>query len=463
MSQGNLSQGSHLVAQARNGMVTTPHHLATEAGVEVLARGGNAVDATIAASAVLCVVYPHMAGLGGDGFWLIADGPGGELRALNASGRSAAAATIDFYRDRGMDRIPARGPLAATTVPGAVDGWAEAHQRYGRLPWGSLFDRAIEYAERGVPAAQSVARWLEKDRAILQEHGRAGEIFLRSGRPYGAGESIRQPDLARSLKEVASGGREAFYRGPVAQEIVRHLQSLGGLLSLDDFAGHRSDWVDPIQTTYRGYEVHTFPPNSQGLALLQILNILEGYDVAAMGDGSPDYLHHSVEATKAAFADRDRWVTDPDFLEIPTAALISKEYAEQRREQIDPHRALQIDQVPPGESPLGPSGPAQESPDVRQGDTVYMAVVDGEGGCVSFIQSIYHDFGSAVVGGDTGIILQNRCCFFSLELEHPNQLAPRKRTFHTLMPSMLLREGRPYLVFGTMGGEGQPQTQTGLW
>jgi gamma-glutamyltranspeptidase len=462
MSHGERSRPVRLTAQAREGMVSTPHYLATGAGVETLARGGSAVDATIAASAVLCVVYPHMVGLGGDAFWLIADGAGGNPVALNASGRSAAAATAELYRNRGLQRIPARGPLAAITVPGAVDGWAQAHQRYGRLPWASLFEPAAQHAESGAPVARSLARWMGKDQEILLEHDAAGEIFLHEGRPFGEGESLRQPDLAASFREIASGGRDAFYRGSIAQETVRHLESLGGLLSLDDFAGHRSDWVDPILTTYRGYQVYTFPPNSQGVALLQILNILEGYDVTAMGDGTADYVHHVVEATKVAFADRDRWVSDPDFLEAPIAALLSTEYAGQLREQIDPNRALMLDQVPPGESPPGPSGPAQESVETRQGDTVYMAVVDRDGGCVSYIQSIYYDFGSAVVAGRTGILLQNRGSHFSLEPDHPNRLEPGKRTFHTLMPSMLLREGRPYLVFGSMGGEGQPQTQAAM-
>lgn len=450
------------VTLARNGMVATSHYLATEAGVATLSRGGSAVDAIIAANSVLCVAYPHMAGLGGDAFWLIWDNRERRLSALNGSGRSAEAATVDFYRDRGLNEIPSRGPLAANTVPGAVDAWAEAHQRHGRLEWGSLFERAVDHAEHGMPVSRSLARWLAKDRDILARHDLAARTFLKNGQPYKLGEVLVQPDLARSFREVATGGRDAFYKGRIAQQIVRYLQANGGLLGLEDFADHHSDWVEPIHTGYRGYEVYTFPPNTQGLALLLILNLLEGYDVEAMADGSADYVHHVVEATKLAFADRDRWVTDPDFLEVPMGALLSKEYAAQRRRQIDPNRALRFEDVAPGEPTRARTPAASAAGHGRAGDTVYLCAVDKDGNCASFIQSIYHDFGSAVIGGDTGIILQNRGSFFSLDPADPNRLEPHKRTFHTLMPSMMLRDGRPRLVFGTMGGEGQPQTQTAM-
>ncbi len=447
------------VTLGMRGMVATPHYLATEAGVEALASGGTAADAIIAANAVLCVAYPHMAGLGGDCFWLYWNGREGRLSALNGSGRSAQAATIEYYRSRGFDEIPSRGPLAANTVPGTVDAWAAAHERFGRLEWGSLFWRAIDYAENGIPVPASTARWMEKDQQVLAQHGAAGAILLKNGRPYRTGEVLVQEHLARSLHEVAEGGRDAFYRGWIAHEIVRDLQANGGLLSLEDLAGHRSDWVEPIHTSYRQHDVYTFPPNTQGLALLLILNMIEGYDLAAMGDGSAGYVHHIVEATRLAFADRDRWVADPESLQAPLDELLSRAYAAQRRQEIDPHRTRDWREIT-AEEPAA----AAPSPQVGHagGGTVYLCAVDDEGNCASCIQSIYHDFGSAVVGGNTGIILQNRGAHFSLDPAHPNRLEPRKRTFHTLMPSMVMRGGRPYVVFGTMGGEGQPQTQAAM-
>ena len=447
---------------APNGLIATSHYLATAAGTSVLERGGSAVDAIIAANAVLCVAYPHMAGLGGDCFWLVWDPTEKKLAAINGSGRSGEAATIDYYRGRGHEEIPSRGPLAANTVPGAVDGWFVAHERYGRLDWGALFERAIGYAEVGMPVSRSLARWLVKDREVLSKHELAGRTFLKNGQPYKLGEMYKLSGLARSFREIASGGRDAFYKGWIAREIVRYLRANGGLLSLEDFADHHSDWVDPIHTSYRGNEIYTFPPNTQGLSVLLILNLIEGFDIRAMGDGSADYLHHVVEATKLAFADRDRWVTDPDFIEVPYGALLSKEYAAQRRTQVDPNRARRFEDLRPG-NPLGawPHAASLASRG-RSGDTVYLCAIDKEGVCASFIQSIYHDFGSAIVGGETGIILQNRGSFFALDPNDPNRLEPRKRTFHTLMPSMMLHDGQPRLVFGTMGGEGQPQTQTAM-
>lgn len=450
---------------AMNGMIATSHYLATAAGNRILQEGGSAVDAAIAANAVLCVVYPHMAGLGGDCFWLIWSSRDRQLMALNGSGRSARSATADFYRDKGYSEIPTRGPLAANTVPGAVDGWFEAHRCLGRLEWRRLFDRAIQYAEEGAPVSRGTATWLERDRDILAEQDVAARIFLPNGRVPQAGDVLVQSDLARSLRLIADAGRDAFYQGDLAQEITRYLQDNGGLLSMQDFASHHSDWVEPIKTTYRGLDVYTFPPNSQGLSVLLMLNIIEGLDVARMGDLTADYVHYIVEATKLAFADRDRWVTDPETTRVPLDRLLSRDYADQCRQQIDPRHSLKGGQAKPGPAGGGEpvlGGPGMSTEPRTGGDTAYLAAVDKDGNAASLIQSIYRDFGSAMVGGNTGIVLQNRGSCFSLDPNHVNCLEPNKRTFHTLMPSMMFKNDRPYVVFGTMGGGGQPQTQTAM-
>jgi oxamate amidohydrolase len=445
--------------RAANGMVATSHYLASGAGLRVLRQGGTAVDAAIAANAVLCVGYPHMAGLGGDGFWLV-HGPGTEgVEALNASGPAAKAATRDFYRDKGhQDEIPARGALAALTVPGAVDGWRVMHDRFGRLPWQDLFDEAIHYAREGIPVTRSLADWIAQDVPVFEEHQSSGRIFLPDGRAMREGERLIQADLARSLDRLArDGARSGFYEGPIAEAICRGVSGDGSPLAPDDFASFEAEWVEPLSTGYRDYTVYEFPPNTQGFAALQILNIIEGFDLQRWGDGSADYYHHMAEAVKLAFADRDAWLTDPRFLEIPLDRLLDKGYAGERRERIDPERAMVMADVEPGVEYEHEN--ARRSPD---GDTCYFCAVDRDGLAVSVIQSIYHDFGAGVVGGDTGIILQNRGSFFSLDDEHPNRLEPGKRTFHTLIPAMMLRDDDPYLVFGTMGGEGQPQTHAAL-
>lgn len=443
---------------AQRGMVSTPHTLASAAGLNALQRGGSAVDAAIAANAVLCVVYPHMAGLGGDGFWLIA-GPGTKgVEALNASGPSARAATRDYYREQGhTDAIPMRGALAALTVPGAVDGWREAHERFGRLPWADLFTAAIDYARHGMPVSSSLADWLVADLPILRKHPETARIYLPSGEPQREGTRLVQSDLARTLEELASAGARAFYDGSLAQRLCEGLSTKGSPLRAEDFAAYRAEWVNPVSTTYRGFDVFQLPPSTQGFAALQILNLLDGFDVASWGEGTAAYYHHMVEAVKVAFADRDEWLTDPAFVDIPLDRLLSRDYAAERRALIDPHRALGAGEIEPG---LRFGGNFQRA--APGGDTVYFCAADKDGLVVSIIQSIYHDFGSAVVGGDTGVILQNRGSFFSLDDHHPNRLEPGKRTFHTIIPAMMLKDGEPVLAYGTMGGEGQPQTQAAM-
>ncbi|MEX0928988.1 MAG: gamma-glutamyltransferase [Balneolales bacterium] len=439
-------------------MVATSHYQSTAAGLNMLRRGGSAVDAVIAANAVLCVAYPHYAGLGGDGFWLIHDQQGGSVQALNASGPAAGMATIDYYRDRKLESIPSRGPLAALTVPGAVDGWREAHERYGKIAWEELFDEAIYCAREGVAVTRSLADWMAKDRPVFSKHPSSAAIFLPGGRVLREGDRLLQAGMARSLKSIArEGPREGFYEGAIAERICAALKQEDGPLRPEDFASYRSSWVEPVTSTYRGYTTVEFPPNTQGFAALQILNLIEGYEVASWGDGSFEYYHHMAEAVKLSFADRDTWLGDPDFSDIPLHRLLSKEYARERRRNIDAGRAMEMEAVDPGIA----SGAKFVRPGAG-GDTCYFCAVDEDGLAVSAIQSVFHDFGSAEIGGDTGILLQNRGSAFSLDGNHPNSLEPGKRPFHTLIPAMLLLDGKPHLVYGTMGGEGQPQTHAAL-
>jgi gamma-glutamyltranspeptidase/glutathione hydrolase len=458
MSSPNGPRTGRPSTRAENGVVATPHYLASSAGVNALHRGGSAVDAAIAANAVLCVAYPHMAGLGGDGFWLIAE-PSGKVHGINASGPAGRAATLDYYRPRAVDNeIPARGALSILTVPGAIDGWRLAHERFGRLPWNELFEAAITYAGEGVPVSRSLKDWLVQDVPILTKYPATAAIFLPGGRVPDEGQRLVQADLARSFQEIAKkGARAGYYEGSIAERICKGLQPQGSPLRKEDFAAFKAEWVEPITSTYRGYDVYELPPNTQGFTPLQILNLIEGYDVAAWGDGTADYYHHLAEAVKVAFADREEWLTDPNFVDIPVKRLITKEYAKERRRLIDREHAQNIAEVAPGIAYAHPH--ERRAPD---GDTCYFCTADKDGMLVSLIQSVYHDFGSAVIGGDTGIILQNRGAFFALDEKHPNHLQPGKRTFHTLIPGLLSRGGKPYMAFGSMGGEGQPQSQAAL-
>ena len=436
---------SRPVAESSSGMVVCPHYLASEAGLGILRRGGSAVDAAIATNAALGVVYPHMTGLGGDAFWLMYDAQSKKVLGLNGSGRAGRQVTREVYTDKGFSTIPQRGPLAANTVPGAVDSWWQAHQRFGRLPWEDLLQPAIDLAEQGFPVSDSQRHWTKENAVPLMEYSGGNNPFLPHGELPEAKGIFKNPALAAAMGNLAAGGVDAFYRGKIAREIVAYLQKQGGLLTEEDFADHTSSWVEPISTTYRGYRVYEMPPNCQGFTVLQMLNLLEPFDLQRIGHNTADYYHLLVEATKLSFADRDRWLSDPEFVEIPIAELVSKDYCDRRRARIN----MSIAQT----FPAGIFG----------GDTTYSAFVDSEGHCVSLIQSLYFDFGSAVVPSRLGFPLQNRGSFFSLDPQHINTLEPGKRTFHTLMPGLVMNEeGSPYLVFGTMGGEGQPQTQMAL-
>ncbi len=438
---------------APNGMVSTPHTLATSAGLNALRQGGSAVDAAIAANATTCVAYPHMSGLGGDGFWLLADQNGSAV-GLNASGPAGRQATRSVYDD--VDTIPERGARSALTVPGAVDGWRLAHAKYGRLPWETLFADAIELATDGVPVTGTLAYWINHNESMLAADDRARETFLSDGTPLARGERLRQPDLADSLSTIATEGpRAGFYDGALAERFCAGLD--GSPLQAADFSAYHADWVDPISVTYGDYTVLGLPPNSQGLATLEILGLLDGFDVTAWGDGTVDYYHHLTEIIKLAFADRDAWVTDPETVTVPTDKLLSEAYLTTQRNRIRTETTL-----PPTPTPglTPPSVSTGERPTGR--DTCAFSVVDADGLAVSMIQSIYFDFGSGVVAGETGIIPQNRGSSFSLDPDNINTLEPGKRPFHTLTPILLTEMGTPRLVCGAKGGEGQPQTLAAL-
>ena len=426
-------------------MVACPHSLASIAGLNVISQGGNAVDAAIAVQAALSVVYPHMTGLGGDGFWLGYHGRSGQLYGLNGSGRAGADCDRDRFTDLGLDTIPNHGPQAVITVPGAVASWGEVHQRFGHLPWADLMQPAIALAEGGYPVSPFQVQCTQANEQNLRAYGGGSNPFLPRGEVPRAGEKMVNLPLAATLRRLAKAGPQDFYQGDIADRLAAYMASLGIWLTKDDLARHSSTWVDPIDTTYRGHRVCQLPPNSQGFTVLQMLNVLEGFNLHTVGHGTADYYHLLVEATKLAFADRDRWLSDPEFTDIPLADLISKPYGDRRRARLS-------------------MAVAQGAPALRVGgDTVYTAVVDNEGNAVSVIQSIYTDFGAAVVPPDLGFTLQNRGALFTLDPDHPNALEPGKRPFHTLMPALVLDgENRPHIVLGTMGGEGQPQTQIAL-
>jgi gamma-glutamyltranspeptidase/glutathione hydrolase len=465
----------------RRGVVATPHPLATVAGLGALARGGTALDAAVAAGATLAVVYPHMTGLGGDSFWLIWEARERRLRGLAACGGAARRATPALYRERGLAEIPTRGPLAALTVPGAVDGLWEAH-RLSReslgspLDWGDLLADAIRHAADGIPVSPCQARVTAGATDLL---ARADEPAFRAFRetylgPHGglpAGALLRQPGLTRTLETLARDGGRAFYEGDLASWVGRACEEAGGPLRAEDLAAHHSRWVEPLTVPYRGSLAASLPPPSQGMAALAVLGMLDALDVGSLGPESAAYVHLVVESTKLAFADRDRWLADPEVVPVPTARLLDPAYLRDRartiREEAAPPGSLrsgiEVGEPAARESRGGMVGePRGGSVPLVGGDTIACVTADGAGHAVSLIQSLYHEWGSGLVAGETGVVLQNRGAFFSLDPTHPNVLAPGKRPFHTLTPFMVLRDGRPLLVAGTMGGEGQPQTMVAL-
>ncbi|MDQ6418817.1 gamma-glutamyltransferase [Paenibacillus sp. LHD-117] len=424
-------------------MVVSPHYLATAAGARVLAQGGNAFDAAVAISACLAVVYPHMTSLGGDSFWLTYHAAERTMRGYNASGRSGYKANLDAYA--GLGAIPNRGVRSVVTVPGMVDGWDAVQRSYGKLSWGEVLSPAIGYAETGFPMTGNQYGFTVEHAGMLAATPETAAVYLPGGRAARPGERFKQTDMAATLRRLATGGRDDFYKGDTAKEIASFLERHGGLLGLDDLADHHGDWVDPVSGSYRGYDLFQMPPNSQGFTGIMALHILENFDFAAVEHGSYEYYQLCVEALKLSFRDRNAHLTDPAFSAVPLDRLLDKGYAAQLAATIDLSRASSQQAEPLGS------------------DTAYAAVVDKEGNAVSFIQSLYFEFGSGVVAGRTGVLLQNRGSFFSLDPGHVNRLQPGKRTFHTLMPAMACQGGKPVLLYGTQGGEGQPQTQTALF
>ncbi len=427
---------------AKNGMAATSQPLATQVAVDMLKQGGSAVDAAIAANAVLGVVEPTGCGIGGDLFAILWHAEAGQLYGLNASGRSPKSLTLEELRGRGLTKVPAFGPLPVS-VPGAVDGWFELHQKLGRFSMEQNLAPAIQYARAGFPVSEVIAYDWRSGAAVLAEWPGFSELFMPDGATPAKGETFRNPALADTLEQIASGGRDGFYKGAIASTVDRYMRRVGGFLSYEDMATHKSEWVDPVSVDYRGHTVWELPPNSQGIAVLQMLGILEGYDIATMGFGSADYIHVLTEAKKLAFEDRAKFYADPAFNAIPVDWLISKEYAGQRRNLIDVSQSAR--RYPAGNEIL----------DV--GDTVYLTTADRNGNMVSLIQSNFRGMGSGMTPDGLGFVLQDRGELFNLADGHFNRYEPGKRPFHTIIPAFVTKDGRPFISFGVMGGDMQPQ------
>ena len=427
---------------ARNGMAATSQPLATQIALDILKKGGSAVDAAIAANAALGLMEPTGCGIGGDLFAIVWDARKKELTGLNASGRSPQSLTLQHFRDLGMQSIPYLGPLTVS-VPGAVDGWYELHGRYGRLPMSELLEPSIRYAEEGFPVTEFIADLWQENVESRKDFPGVKEVFMPGGAAPKTGDVFRNPNLANTYRMIADGGRDAFYKGDIARSIDAYMAEQGGFLTYEDMAAHTSEWVEPVSTRYRGYDVYELPPNGQGIVALQMLNILEGYDIRSMGYGTTAYLHTLIEAKKLAYEDRARYYADPDFYNFPVDTLVSKEYAAERRALIDPTRAARS--YPAGDAVL------------ENGDTIYLTVADADGNMVSLIQSNYGDLGSGMTPEELGFQLQNRGQLFSLQDGHANVYEPGKRPFHTIIPAFVLKDGKPWLSFGVMGGSMQPQ------
>ena len=438
------------VTLAPEGMVTSPHSLASSAGVDVLRAGGSAVDAAIAASAVLSVVYPHMTGLGGDAFWLIHDGKSGEIKYLNGGGKAAGRATLAALEERGLEEIPLRGIVPATlTVPGAVASWTAAHEASGRVALKRVLESAIAYARDGFPVTARLSGFIAMTRDELAQDSEAARLFLAAGAVPQPGAKLANANLAATLQAIADEGWAGFYEGPVAAEMTRFAEQTGGFFGREDFGRQKAEWGAPLSGDYRGVTIFNTPPPTQGFTLLEMLNLIEPYELQRMDPLGPDRAHLLVEAKQIAYHDRDRVLADPAFADVPVELLISKQYAQERAKLIDLNAVLSWDQVP--------------SFGNLAGDTVYIAAVDRDGNAVSLIQSLYCAFGACVVAGRTGVLLQNRSAYFSLDPNHPNRLVPGKIPMHTLIASMAKRDGKLWCVLGCMGADGQPQIQLQLY
>ena len=429
---------------APRGMVASPHSLASAAGVDALRAGGSAVDAAIATGAALCVLYPHMTSVGGDAFWLVYDARARRVRYLNGGGRAARRASIDWFLARGMKEVPLRGFLPATlTTPGAVASWCVAHEEFGRLPLARDLEASIGYAREGFPVTGRLARAIELHASDGSLSAAALAVFAPSGAPPRAGDKLENRGLGLALERIAQGGREGFYLGETARALAAFSRAGGGFFDEEDLASQRASWGEPLSGTYRGLEILETPPPTQGFTVIEMLNLIEGSDIGRMDPLGPEVAHLLVQAKQIAYHDRDRLLADPEFRPVPVDELVSKPYARERRRLMRADRALSWDLVP--------------SYGTLAGDTVFVCVVDAEGNAAALIQSLYFTFGSGVVAGDTGIVMQNRSAYFSLDPGHPNRLEPGKRPLHTLIASMALEGGRLRHVLGCMGADGQPQ------
>lgn len=433
---------SRSAARSTNGMVATSHPLAALAGLDILKQGGNAIDAAVAANAMLGVVEPMSCGIGGDLFAIVWDAKTHALRGLNASGRSPRRATLEHFQKQNLAFIPETGPLS-WSVPGCVAGWGALLREFGSKTLRELLSPAISTAEEGFPVTEVIASDWNSAAAKLAQWPDTEQTFLVNGRAPQEGARFANPRLAHTMQQIASAGPECFYQGDIAEQIVRFSEQHGGLFSREDFAAEHADWIEPVSTTFLDCEIWELPPNGQGIAVLQMLNLLEPFHLESLEPGSPEYLHLLIEAKKLAYADRARFYADPDFAEVPVRELISKSYAHERIRLLDRGKAMQ--KVLHGD------------PKLSRGDTIYLTAVDKDRNCCSLIQSNYFGFGSMVVPGELGFPLQNRGCLFSLDKEHPNCLAGGKRPFHTIIPGMVTRANRPLLSFGVMGGDMQPQ------
>ena len=441
---GNL-HATRSPAVGSSGMIATSQSLASAAGLQVLQSGGNAVDAAVTAAAVLAVIEPSMTGIGGDLLAILYDGRSGKIHALDSTGRSAYGATPAAFAKRGLTTMPDSGPLAVD-VPGVVEGWHQLLRRFGTRSLGDAIEPAIRYARDGFPVAELMSVEWRNNELRLAGDRNAAATFLPGGRPPAHGEMFSNPRLARSLELIARNGRDAFYSGEIAQAIVNDLKSRDGLFEMRDFEDHKSDWVDPIRATYRDAELLEMPPSTQGFVAIEMLNILEGFDIATMGHNSADYLHVLAEAKRVAFADRAAYLADRDHMPKGVLErLISKDYATERRKEISMAKARTLYE------------PATEFAGRDLGDTVYLTAADRNGMVVSFIQSLFSSFGAGFVAGETGITLQNRGSGFTLQPGHPNEIGPHKRPLHTLVPAMLMKSGKPWVSFGVMGGDNQAQ------
>ncbi|MEL6534638.1 MAG: gamma-glutamyltransferase [Bacteroidota bacterium] len=428
---------------AKNGMAATSQPLATQAALQVLQQGGTAMDAAIAANAVLGLVEPASCGIGGDVFAIVWDAETEQLYGFNGSGRSPMSLDIDYFMNKGMDEIPLFGPLAVST-PGTVDGWFMMHEKFGKLPMTDILAPAIAYGREGFPVSEVIAWEMATNYQNKVDLPGFAETYLPNGRPPRKGEVFVNADLANTYELIAKEGRDAFYKGEIARTIDAYMKKHGGFLAYEDLAAHQGEWVEPLSTNYRGYDVWELPPNGQGTAALQMLNILEGYDIASMGFGSPEYLHVLTEAKKLAYEDRAKFYADPDFNELPIEELLSKGYAAERSQLINPNQAAST--YPAGDF------------EIETGNTTYITVADKDGNMVSLIQSIYYEFASGMVPDGLGFVLQNRGQMFNVtDRNHANALEPGKRPFHTIIPAFITKEGKPWVSFGLMGGAVQPQ------